>query len=285
MKTKTELITPEMAKKILSSANTNNRKLQQRKVETYARDMRAGAFITTHQGIAFDENEVLLDGQHRLAAIVLCGKPIQMLVTRGLPKSTRVKGTIDMPTWDVIDKGLRRGDGEALARKTGCRNGNKMAAVLRAMLKAVEPTLARDVSLPQIELAMEVVGESVEACVSIGEGKNRSLYRPTAPVLAAFAMAHAVPSSSLAAEALLKEAMSITGGINAPSRALFTWTKNHPQSGGAGSMVHFKVAASVIQAHLEGRSLSKVYASETATEWIKVHAGSVVKKLCAIVAL
>ena len=40
--------------------------------------------MTTHQGIAFDENGVLQDGQHRLCAIVSANKPVDMMVTSGL---------------------------------------------------------------------------------------------------------------------------------------------------------------------------------------------------------
>lgn len=283
MNTKIELITPEAAARILREANIDNRKLKPRKVEALARDIRAGTFVVTHQGIAFDDEGRLLDGQHRLSAIVLAGKAAQMLVTKNLPRTTRVRG-MDLATWDVIDKGIRRSDGEALARKTGVKNGNKLAAVMRVLLKVAEPTAAKDVSLPQIELAIEVIGASAEAMVAMSE-TSRSLYRPTAPVVAAFVMLHSSPDGAAHAEAMMEEAMNITGGANAPSRALVTWVKRHTFAGGGAWVPHFKVAASALQAHVEGRTLQKVYASESAADWIKAKAAAPLKKLRAIMSL
>lgn len=88
MKTKLQKITPAMAEKWLATPNTKNRKLRQRTVEAFAADMRRGKWHITHQGIAFDEAGNLLDGQHRLAAIVKSGCTIEMLVTTGLPQSS-----------------------------------------------------------------------------------------------------------------------------------------------------------------------------------------------------
>lgn len=77
-----------MAEEWLSTANVKNRKLRVRTVDAFAADMRRGKWHTTHQGIAFDEAGNLLDGQHRLAAIVKSGCTIEILVTTGIPKSS-----------------------------------------------------------------------------------------------------------------------------------------------------------------------------------------------------
>lgn len=73
-------ITPEMAANWLDNANSRNRSICQAVVERYARDMRAGRWRLTHEGIAFDPNGVLLDGQHRLWAIVYAEVPVEMHV-------------------------------------------------------------------------------------------------------------------------------------------------------------------------------------------------------------
>lgn len=82
-----ETITPIIAKEYLT-LNPHNRKIMMSKVKVLARDMRNGAFKLTHQGIAFDENGNLLDGQHRLSAIVMSDMTLQMVVARGLPRET-----------------------------------------------------------------------------------------------------------------------------------------------------------------------------------------------------
>ena len=83
MKTEIETITPEIAKEYLLH-NRVNRVLRNRAVEELMRDMKAGAFKLTHQGIAFDKEGSLVDGQHRLTAIALSGCTVKRMVTRGL---------------------------------------------------------------------------------------------------------------------------------------------------------------------------------------------------------
>lgn len=68
--TQLEFITPEMARLILEKQNTLNRRMRAMIFDPYTRDMEEGRFYYTHQGIAYDTDEVLVDGQHRLQAIV-----------------------------------------------------------------------------------------------------------------------------------------------------------------------------------------------------------------------
>lgn len=65
--------------------NTHNRPIHQSRVDEYAADMKAGRWRLTHQGIAFDTNGILRDGQHRLWGIVESGCTIRVPVTFGLP--------------------------------------------------------------------------------------------------------------------------------------------------------------------------------------------------------
>ena len=69
-------ISPRRAENWLAGANTDNRQLRNAVVERLARDIKNGDWTPNHQGLAFDCNGVLLDGQHRLAAVVLAGQAI-----------------------------------------------------------------------------------------------------------------------------------------------------------------------------------------------------------------
>ena len=84
MKSELKTITPEWAQFVLDNSNTDNRKLRLQWVNTLADIITRGEWQVTHQGIAFDENGILLDGQHRLSAIVKSGKPVLLHVTTGL---------------------------------------------------------------------------------------------------------------------------------------------------------------------------------------------------------
>ena len=82
-----ERITPEKAKAYLDNANPLNRSVQGL-TKKYAKTMLAGFWYLHHQGIAFDESGMLIDGHHRLRAIVESGVTIEIMVTRGCPKGS-----------------------------------------------------------------------------------------------------------------------------------------------------------------------------------------------------
>ena len=82
MHTQVMEINPALAEAWLKK-NTFNRKMSAKIVRKYADDMDNGRWTLNHQGIAFDDKDVLVDGQHRLAAVIECGKPIEFMVTWG----------------------------------------------------------------------------------------------------------------------------------------------------------------------------------------------------------
>lgn len=82
-----ESINPEKAKAYLSMSK-GNRKLAPAVVKMFARDMASGNWKCTHQAIAFDENGVLIDGHHRLSAVIKAGVNVNMLVARNVPHDT-----------------------------------------------------------------------------------------------------------------------------------------------------------------------------------------------------
>ena len=73
-------VTPAMAANWLENANVKNRKISDLHVKRLARDMKEGRWVQTHEGIAFDPNGVLLDGQHRLWAIIEADVTIAMYI-------------------------------------------------------------------------------------------------------------------------------------------------------------------------------------------------------------
>jgi hypothetical protein len=70
---------PKQAAKWLEQ-NESNRRIRDSLVQQYARDMKAGRWRTNHQGIAVTDDGALLDGQHRLSAIVESGCTIDFVV-------------------------------------------------------------------------------------------------------------------------------------------------------------------------------------------------------------
>jgi hypothetical protein len=87
--TKRVLVTPKLAKETLE-LNIRNRPLTPARVDEFANLMKDGRFQCTHQGIALDDNNNVLDGQHRLAAVVKSNCSVYMLVSKGVPEEARL---------------------------------------------------------------------------------------------------------------------------------------------------------------------------------------------------
>lgn len=87
IRSKMVLVTPDKAKNWLRS-NTINRDVRQSHVDRLASDMASGRWLVTHQGVAFNCDGTLLDGQHRLLAIIQSGTSQWMCVTNGLPANS-----------------------------------------------------------------------------------------------------------------------------------------------------------------------------------------------------
>lgn len=76
-------ISPQIAEEYLKT-NINNRKLQFKRVTQYAEDMRNGKWQLNGESIKFNKSGKLIDGQHRLAAVIKSKATIQSLVTWGV---------------------------------------------------------------------------------------------------------------------------------------------------------------------------------------------------------
>jgi hypothetical protein len=99
MKTYIQYITPEQAAKWLEKNNKNPRKkIIIAWVQELMKSLRRGEWVLTHQGIAFDRDGNLVDGQHRLTAIVQTGIGATLMITEGVPSESISE----------MDLGLRR---------------------------------------------------------------------------------------------------------------------------------------------------------------------------------
>lgn len=121
MRSKVLKISPKRAVEMLE-VNTSNRPLSRPVVRAFAEAMQRGDWLVTHQGIAFDTSGMLVDGQHRLAAVIEADVPVEMTVFT----------EVDPGTFDVLDTGKRRNAADVLAIE-----GEKSATVLAAMVRTV----------------------------------------------------------------------------------------------------------------------------------------------------
>lgn len=118
MKTEIVNITPELAKSYLER-NIKNRVLTKSQVDYFAKQMKNGQWMLTGQGISFDINGNLIDGQHRLSAIIKANTSIKMLVIFGLNPNS----------FKVYDTGRKRNGGDSLSI-LGVENSRNISSMI-----------------------------------------------------------------------------------------------------------------------------------------------------------
>lgn len=120
-------VTPEMAKKLLKNCNKQNRRINNKFVETYKRDMEAGHWYSDVDYIAFDKNGTLINGQHRLKAVSLAN--IKSVL---LKFDFNVEQHISMDTGNI----RKYTDQVSISKKVGIEiMPNKFKSIINAGLK------------------------------------------------------------------------------------------------------------------------------------------------------
>jgi hypothetical protein len=112
-------LTPQRAEQLLER-NTHNRTVQTATVDKYARDMRNGDWQINGEAIKISADGQVLDGQHRLMAILEADIPITTLLITGLPAQTQ----------ETMDQGRGRTFGDMLKLR-GETNATNLAAAVR----------------------------------------------------------------------------------------------------------------------------------------------------------
>ena len=116
-----EMITPAIAQRWLDK-NTHNRNVRPIRVKNYAADMASGAWEFNGDPIRFSDEGTLLDGQHRLEAIVASGVAIRMVVIRGLAHQAQ----------NTMDGAITRTFGDVLALQ-GEHSVHSLASAVRSV--------------------------------------------------------------------------------------------------------------------------------------------------------
>lgn len=152
-------ITPDMAK-IMLGANTKNRPLSLGRVEALSGAMARGEWMSNGDAIRIGTDGVLLDGQHRLAAIIKSGVAVRTVVVNGLPPEV----------FKTIDGGAKRSSADDLSMAC-VKNANCLAASARLLHKYNlygAPYLGTSGTDPTRHQVLQVVAEnpSLQHCVS-----------------------------------------------------------------------------------------------------------------------
>lgn len=125
-------ITPEIASEMLEN-NSLNRPLSHARIAMYVAAMKAGEWALNGEAIKFDLSGRLLDGQHRLHAIIQANVAIETAVIRGLPAQSV----------NTMDTGKNRTAADVLAL-----SGNVSKAASRTYAAAARLLMLYEVGEP-----------------------------------------------------------------------------------------------------------------------------------------
>lgn len=105
-------ITPEQAAKMLER-NVRNRSISKARVDYYANEITKGNWMLNGESIRFNNKNQMIDGQHRLSAIIKANVSVEMIVITGL----------NPEVFKNIDTGKNRSAGDALSIIITDKNG------------------------------------------------------------------------------------------------------------------------------------------------------------------
>lgn len=100
-----EMVTPKMAEKWLESNSESQRRLNGNIIRQYESQMRKGLWKGDNGESVKFSKKGLIDGQHRLHAIIKFGKPVMLMIMRGLNEEDLIK---------TMDLGKKRSLGDIL---------------------------------------------------------------------------------------------------------------------------------------------------------------------------
>ncbi len=247
-------VSPEIAAAWLTECNTHNRKVVDAHVDRLAREMKAGRWRLTHQGIAFSTNRVLLDGQHRLWAVIMSEATVPMRVFFNEPaESLAAIDSIRPRTNDEII---------SLAGTIGTVSKSELAT-LRAMLVG----LGSYIRMTPGEEA-EVLARDRRAVHFANEILPTARFRGVATAVTRGVLARAYYSADprkLRHFADVLQSGIATGEDDQPITLLFKFLIEaaHTRRGRPEVRERYGKTERALSAYLEGKQLGKLYAATT----------------------
>lgn len=139
-----ETVTPAIAAEWLTK-NVHNRPVKPTALQRLVDDANEGKFRFTGDPIQFSDDDVLLNGQHRLHMVVMTGMTFDFVVVRGLPAETQ----------EDIDRVVPRSLADILALRGEVNSGDLAAALVRLTQYELNPTDSRLNLSPRIHQSLE----------------------------------------------------------------------------------------------------------------------------------
>lgn len=176
-----EDVTGPVAAVLFQQFNGTNRDFSIAKARDFESAMKRHEWKRHHQGLAFDAEGMLIDGQHRTAAVALSGVTVNVLVSRKL----------DRNIIDAIDQSKARKAHEAL-QIAGIGDPQEKERIARATMEYVARVQGQSVKPTVIQLEEYVVknDDTLSEAIRMAKVSSQNIAEPCMSLTLAAQIAH-----------------------------------------------------------------------------------------------
>lgn len=252
-----EDVNPKIAERWLDT-NHDNRSISNRRVEQYAKVMRDGGWHLNGETIKFDTSGNLIDGQHRLWAVMQSAITVRMSVARNVaPEANK-----------TIDRGRPRSIAEAF-RREGTIPEPKRVAMWTSATYVLLVNSTKQNSVEETEQYYKDNKDHVDAMLAILPEKGAFKLAIVGAALVYARPKHPVQIDQFARQLVSGVDLTLDSPVYVLRELLIT-SVGKRSSGSLSRQYGIKVLRAV-QAHLRGQTIDarKLYATESALPYFR----------------
>lgn len=237
-----EKLTPDKAKEYLAR-NTRNRPIRERRVNQLVEAIQRGEWHLNNDAIAFDDKGVLLNGQHRLAAVIQSGTPVDVMVIWGAEPKSQL----------TMDMGVKRNLADEL-RIEGYPNHLALAATINVKWR-LEHDVVRNTSMrPSVFQGLELLAKYPDLTEAVRWCVNRYTHRLHGSVGVMAVCYHEFMSRDADAASVFFE--SLTEGTNLVPGSPILLLRRILETGSISPVMQFALTIKAWNAYIDGKQLS-----------------------------
>lgn len=256
--TEVQSVTPKLAIEWLA-ASQGNRSMRHDAVANFASQMKRGEWMVNGEAITFDHSGRLVNGHHRLMAVVVADTTVKMMVTTG----------VDPSAIFTLDTGTNRSLADHLTLNAG-QNSKTRASILAACVRVLCGFSVQIRTIEAYRMWEPMFHAGTEKFLEMG--LNRKAYLRRATVAAPLVLAYKKdPEQVELCMAALRDGTDMLAGdpmLTLREYLMQVANGERARKDDTPDVLAAKVFAAV-EARIEGRHLRKLQASFDSTESVR----------------
>lgn len=252
----------------LLSMNTNNRHLRKTHVAWLENAIAAKEFILTGHGITISKEGKLLDGQHRLLAIVNQSyPPVPLLVVTGLEEKSQM----------YIDQHAKRSLSDMLRLSLDKSVTNQMTAVLTFLLKVNQRDgtfSLKGKTKPSLQEVYDKMAETMDDITVVLDATGKHVRAAVTAAIYHYYLQDPDAAIELAMQIRDGELLKKTD----PAYQLRRYIDNHPSGSSTQALESYRYTVTACLAHSQGRAVEVIRPSNSWAELGYTQRGEINRK-------